>query len=681
MDLRKSAIYYIQENVLGRAEKLLQKWVLEHPDDTYAHMELIWCFYKRSADFNRWSDCNHFYEQVYNKINAQVMRRFVRAEELFYENNMEESLLHYKAAIDAGLDVPALHHSLATVLKVLGRNEEAKEAYEVALTQEPHFLPTLSAYGCMLFQEGRFDLLKQILQPLEERDSLSFEYQFKNALEDIAELMSLKEACSVLENSIALFHKDKICDSIINLWPVFLKQKDNCWFVRTIVYLFYRADWLLFGKEKLEEVLDSESPIMLYGCGLVQWYQDKKEEALKNYNEAIEKGLDHHLVCCARALVYEALKKDEEREQDLLAAFSYAPWCIYVKEDLTRLRYKQGKLCEVDCLACVTPTEYKCAAAYDVSGIYSLSRLEELALSSLLQQGRAKEALGRIREQCMTYEDEDFRFRKAMVFAENEEFNEAVLELTESVKLDFQVIGTTDKTDKMRLMSILDHESDSFGVAFVKALLPAFEDQLEETKKKLERLIKDFPNEPDAWYHLANVSFILKDPVSAMKACSKALDLDHNCKKALLLLCRILLDDGDVPALRKISEKLSGATEPLLYALEWAKNNKKPQMVKQIASELLTIDPNNENAVSCLLEDLDHESLEFAQMGKRLTISNPLNFENRSYIAHTFLMNGEFREAMRIYDSLYEDGFYSVYNILMQGLAYCAVQDSQEHTS
>ena len=68
-------------------------------------------------------------------------------------------------------------------------------------------------------------------------------------------------------------------------------------------------------------------------------------------------------------------------------------------------------------------------------------------------------------------------------------------------------------------------------------------------------------------------------------------------------------------------------------------------------------------------------------MGKRLTISNPLNFENRSYIAHTFLMNGEFREAMRIYDSLYEDGFYSVYNILMQGLAYCAVQDSQEHTS
>jgi len=111
---RQAAIYYLEEKAFGRGEKLLREWVLVNPDDIYVHMELIRCFYKRSTNYDRWGDCDQFFEQVYDGPNAQVIRHFVRAEQLYYEDREGESLIHYKAAIEGGLNVPTVHHSLST---------------------------------------------------------------------------------------------------------------------------------------------------------------------------------------------------------------------------------------------------------------------------------------------------------------------------------------------------------------------------------------------------------------------------------------------------------------------------------------------------------------------------------------------------------------------------------------
>ena len=677
MNPRECAIYYLEQNALGRAVKLLQEWVLAHPDDVYTHMELIWCFYKRSSDFIRWKDCDQFYEQIYDRPNAQGVRRFVRAEQLYYENNEEESLLHYKAAIDAGLNVPTVHHSMAMALKKLGRDEEAKTKCEIALEQNPRFVPTLNLYGHILFYEGRFDQLERIIQPLDSVDSQSFEYRFRKALNDLDELAYMREASNVFRESVVLAYKDKMSDAIMNLWPIFLKWKDNCWIVRTIVYLFYRAGWLVVGKERIEEVLDSENPIFSYAAGLVLWYEEKHEEALQAYGTAIEKGLEHPLVHCARALVYEILEQDEERECDLVAAFSYAPWCIYAREDLARLRYKQGNLHEVDALVQVTSEEYERAVAYDVSGRYSLARLEQLALSSLLRQGKAGEALSRMRRQPAPCEDEELCFIRAMVCAENEEFGKAALELTKAVRLNHEVIRPRDEMDRRRLQLILTHEPNCFGAALTSALLPAFEDRLEEARENLKQLVRNFPKEPEAWYHLANVSALLGDRMSTKEACHEALAVDNKCKDALLLLCKTLWQEEDVQALRALSQELSGSPEPLIFAMEWAKAKEKPEVAKQLATELLAVEPTNVTAVLYLWEELDPESLEYALMAERLTVAMPIDFVTRSFVARSFLLNGQPKEALQRYDSLFEDGFNSVYTILLRGLAYLAAEGTE----
>jgi len=678
MDPRQCAIYYLEQEALGRAEKLLREWVLTHPDDIYIHMELIRCFYNRRPGLNSWGDCDQFYQQVYDRPNAKGVRSFVRGEQLQYENREEESLLHYKAAVDAGLDAPTLHHCHAMVLKALGRNVEAKAEYETALSQDPRFLPGLVIYGRMLSQEGRFDRLEKILAPAEDLNSQSPEYRFRHEFNGLERINIMKEACVVLRESVRLAQAGKMRDAIGKLWPVFVKQTNNCWFVRTVVFLFYRANWLLYGKKKLEEVLDSDSPILSYANGLIHWRQDKHEEALQAYDAAIAKGLEHALVRCDRALAYEALKREEERERDLVAAFSGAPWCIYSRANLARLRYKQGNLDEVDVLAQVDRGEYECAEVYDVSGKQSIAKLEVTALSSLLKQKKGRMALDRMREQPVPDEDGDLCFRRSMVFAENREFGDAASELTKSIKLNYQVVGTKDESDKRRLHLIMDREPGCFGVAFARALLPAFEDKLEDAKDNLEQLVNEFPSEQDVWYHLANVSSLLGDRLRAKEACGKALAVERGCQGALHLLCTLLKQDGDVQGLRELTTMLDEVAAPLEYALQWAESNKQPQVAKQIASELLAIDPANEAAVCCLMEGLDPESPEYAGIAEHWATLIPLDFGARILVARTLLLSGKPEEALQRYDSVFLDGLDSIQSVLMHGLAYLAAEGVQK---
>jgi predicted Zn-dependent protease len=670
MNQRQAAIYYLEEEAFGRAEKLLHEWVLAHPDDIYAHMELIACFYRRSTSFNRWKNCDHFFSQIYDRPNAQVVKRFVRAEQLYYEGRKEESLLHYKNAIDGGLDVPVLHHSLAMAFGVLGRKVEAEAEYEKALDQEPRFLPALVAYSQLLFDEGRFDRVEAILHSIDSLEPQSLKYKFRDALEDLKSLEIMRKACFTLRRCVGLYNEEKVEGAALVLWPVLSKHRDNCWFVRTLVYLFYRAIWLRSGKKRLAEVLAEESPISSYAAGLTLWYEKKYEEALQAYDTAIEKGLDHALVRCARALAYEELGKNQEREADLLAALSDAPWCIYAKEDLARLKYEQGKSCEVVDLANVTSEEYECAVNYDISGRISLVNLEQLALSSLLKLDKAL----RIEQYKAPCEDEDLHFQRAMVYAENQQFNEAASELTESVRLDYCMIGTSDKANRERLRLIIQEEPSCFGVALSQAILPAFGDELKEAKENLESLVRSFANEPEAWYHLANVSSVLGDQEGAKEACREALAVDSGCRNALLLLCRLLYEAGEIEGLQLLSRELGGAKEPLEFALQWAKENGQPQIGKQIASELLEIDPPNTSAVFCFMEGLDLEDVEYARLADHLTTSIPIDFERRTLVARTLFLYGEAEEALERYDSLFADGCESARNVLMCGLALLAAE-------
>ncbi|MHB9071274.1 MAG: tetratricopeptide repeat protein [Sedimentisphaerales bacterium] len=678
MNQRQAAIYYLDKRVFGRAEKLLREWVLAHPDDVYIHMELIWCFYKRSNSYNRWRECDAFFEKVYDCQNTRAIRSFVRAEQLYYEGQEDESLVHYKAAIAEGLNVPVVHHSLGTTLKTLGRKEDAKKEFEIALQQNPQFLPTLDLYGHLLFDEGRFDCVESILQPLNELDRKSFTLQSRGALEDLEDLNRLRSACSILRLSIKLGHEDKIREASMVLWPVFLEHTDNCWFVRTMVYLFYRLDRFNFSKKRLEEVIEKETLMSSYVTGLLFWYKDNYEEAITAYNDAINNGLDEPLVRCARSLAYNQLGKYQEQEQDLIAALSCAPWFIYAREDLAVLKYEKEKFDEIEQLANVTPEEYDCAFNYDISGNVSLATLEAVALSSLLKQSKTKEALLRVKCRNVPCEDERLYFDRAMVFTESHDFHEAALELTKAMKLNCRAIGINNEDDKKRLQLLIQNESNCFGVALASAILPAFGGNCSEAKDNLKILVQHFPDEPEGWYHLANLSLTLGNKEQAKKEYRKALVLDYSHKNALTSLCKLLYEEGNIKELNILSKRLRTSSIPLEYAFDLAEKNEQHELSKEIASVLLGIDPNNWNAKVCVLRGLNPESLEYAHVAKSLTASMPFEFERRTLIARTLFLNGKPEEALKEYDNLFSEGFESIHDLLIQSLAYVATKSTKD---
>ena len=241
MDQRQYAIYYLNRRSYGRAEHHLRQWVLSHPDDIYAHMELIWCFCQRGIPPYKWNDCNEFYDKVYKRPNYQLLKPFLSAERMFYEDREEQAIDEYRLAIEAGLDVPAVHHSLAIALKELGRYEEAQEEFETVLSVDPLFLPTLHSYGVWLFAEGRFDRLEILIAKLADHEDEDLHLVFEDAKADIAHLQSLRSAAAKLRAVVHLRNEDKMREAALELWPVFREHKNNCVLIRTMTFLFYKT--------------------------------------------------------------------------------------------------------------------------------------------------------------------------------------------------------------------------------------------------------------------------------------------------------------------------------------------------------------------------------------------------------------------------------------------------------
>ena len=669
MNPRQAAVYYLEEKAFGRAELLLREWVLAYPDDVYAHMELIWCFYKRSTNYDRWKDCDQFFEQIYNRPNAQVIGHFVRAEQLVYEDREEESLVYYKVAIDEGLNVPAVHYSFGVAMEMLGRNTEAKAEYEIAIDQDPRFLPALEVYGRMLFKEGRFNRVEAMLQTLDGLEPRSLEYQFRDALEDLESLDRLGKACVALRRSIELLYQDQTHSAAMTLWPVFCEHSDNCWFVRTMVYLFYRANWLHVGKRRLEDVLDEDSPMLSYARGLMFWCEGKYEKALAGYDKAIEKRADHPLVHCTRALVYEKLGRVEEEERDLVAAYERQPWLAYVRAEMAYNVMERSKYDKVLELADLSREDRECALNYDVSGHTSLAALDRLALRALMSQGMLTGAVQRATGDSAPIWDEDLLFTRAMVYTEAGMFQLAAEELSAAIDVDDGVVGRISDGDEKRLEVVAEHSPGSFAPAFAQALRAEYGEELDEAIKLLRELAGQHPKEARIWYHIANISHLLKDVATTMEACRKAISCDSSHRDSVRLLCTVLHEQQDLSGLLALGDELGGQTLPLEFALELSRKKQKDELSHDIAERLLRRDATHTGALLHFLSGAGPETVEYARLTRKLAQSAPFDFEMRAFAACRLLLRGSPRDSAADYKTLLADGCTSVSTVLMSGLS------------
>lgn len=684
MDHRQTAIYYLSRGAYGKAEQHLRQWVLSHPNDIYAHMELIRCFHERpSSSSRKWGKCDDFYNNMYNRPNAFLVRRYVMAQRMFYNERLEAAIEGYRATIESGLEAPTVHYSLGVALQAEGRYEEAQEEFETALSVGPLFLPVLSIYGEWLFNEGRFDRLEKLLWKLPRNDDeelyaktvLNLRCTFADAEAHLERLTRLRKAAEGLRESVHLLNKGEMRKAALTFWPVFRKHKNHCTFIRTMVYLFHVNSWLESGKRRLKDELGDKCVYALYAMGLLLWYEGKSEEALILYDQAIEEGLSHPLVFCAKARVLDTLQDYSKVLSDLLYIYAYPSWLAYAGSEIAYKAFERSDFDMVMRLANHDIEYREYILTYDVSGRVSLAQLECLALHVLMKRKSFLMALSRVESDASPIRDPQLLFRRAMVRAANDDLERAAEELLAAIEMDESVIRGADEDDLGLIKAIAEQMPQSFATAFIYSIYPAYECDLQEARSRLKELVLRFSGNNRIWYSIANFSYLLEDVKSAKDACRQAISSDPLCKDALELLCSMLLAEKDLQGLSVLAEELHSETLPLVFALDIAQSEELDDKAMDIALQILDRDQRQVNAVTHILSTIDINSLEYAQMSDRLTSQDPFNFESRYSVAHKFLTAGMPDESLKRFGALISDGVIGMSAVLHYGLSHMALED------
>lgn len=663
MNQRQAAIYCLNKRVYARAEHHLKEWVMSHPDDIYIHMELIWCFYNRQREYEKWRECNYFYDKKYDQSNSQLIKHFVQAEQLFYDNRESRAIDEYNAVLKMGLDTQTVRYCLGVALQKTGRYLEAQKEFEKVLEIEPHFLPAIMTYANWLFNEGRFDLVESIYKRIDGINRKYFTSNFRDAEEELNDLHLMKKASEGLEKVIVFLHKNKLKEASLLFWPIFLHYRHRCSFIITMVYLFYRNNWITFGKRRLKEVLGEDEPEAHYAKGLFLWYEDNKKDALKEYNIAIEKGLNHPLIYYSRSLVLDDI---ENKKKDLLLAHQLQPWLLCVRSELASIAFNQSEYDNVIKLAETTNEERNLSAKYEPQGCITLANLERLLLNSLRAKGETKKALSRIQNNFETYQNESLHLTRSIIFALNKDIKEAVKELEKVISINEYAILEMRKKD-IELLNELDYRS--FPIAFSHALYPVTEDNLKKARMRLEKLAKKFPSKTIIWFHIGNISQELGDESYAKKTLKKAISIDPKNKNALLLLCNILAEEKDLKELLKLADDFKHETIPLKFALDVAKSQNITEQAKKIANKILKRDSTEPSAIIHILGITKPTSLKYITLLKKLTILCPFDFETLHFMAKEYLQRNEFVKGQKIYKELLSKGECSLPTILFYGLS------------
>ena len=685
LNQRQVAIQCLNRRAYGRAEYNLRHWVLSNPNDVYAHMELILCFYERRNDFlpSPWHRCNEFYDEFCDRSKHKTLRSFVNSEQLFYDNRRDEAIEEYKTTLKLGLAAPTVRHSLGIAFKELERYEEAQKEFEAVLDVEPLFLPTLSTYGRWLFSEGRFGRLDTLLDPLPDMENDDLYLDFRGTKEIIVHLRGLKEATEELCKAICLYNKGKMSEAALAFWPTFRKYKDNYHFIRTMVYLFYRNNWLEFGKLRMRDELGNDGAFARYAEGLILWYEEKNEEALTAYNEVISEGADHPLIHCGKALVLEALDRREEERDELLYAYNRQPWLVHVRAELANNAFEQSDFGKVLEFANLSKAEREYALAYDVSGRANIAQLERLALMALLEQGNVSIALSRIETDPNPVHNARLMFQKSMIYAASGDAQKAEKELSEAIRTDESVIAAADEDDITRINEIAEQIPESFAAAFAYAIRPAYAKDFQEALIRLQELVNRFPMNSRIWCHVGNILCTLGDRHSAKDAYRKAISQVPLNEDALKSLCNVLMEEENIEALLDLSKEVHPEVFPLRCALNLSNLQDKSSQAMGIAHRILEVESDQVDAVLHVLGTMDRDSLEYAQMLERLVSQFPFSFEDRFFIARKFLENGMLVESLKHFEALISDGVssneVSISAILQYGLSRLALGvDSSE---
>ena len=668
----ETIIHCLGEQRFRRAEELLEEWCIVFPKDFYAQSQLVSCYYRRRSHMSQWEALNRFFEAGYHHENADVVKHFMRAELLMHLGKRDEAEAAYRSVVRDGLDNATTRHALGRLLMDGGLYSEASKEFDTALKHDNLYLPAISDYSMLLFDQGRFDHVESLIEdPTSIREKPECR-RFHSAEKELGLLQDLQATCVGIRNVVEHVRNSEPDEALRSLWPLFRRHRTNCSITRTSIFLLYSLGWIEVGRRRLNELFSNSHPVRFYAEGLVLWYEGNWEEAIYAYDTALGAVFDYPLVHCARSLACNCLGRVEEAEVGYSKAHERQPWLVYARLGLVEAKAACGHWDRVVQLADLDKEMTYLAETYDVSGTSDLARLEYLLLRAHLLTGNAKKALTRVRADKNPLQDASLRFCRGMVYVENSCYAEAEEEIEEALNLDHDCLNHTTKKDRSRLELLKKRDGSGFIVNLAVALFPYYDGMIGTADEEMNKLVETkYHREARLWYYKGLIVSQLKSGKStALKDLKKAIEMDNALDEAVILLCTLLRSESNGKTeLLKLAQQLPHSKHPLHIALALGEEQSDSRCGKKVTEKILAIDPLDTQALLYLIRRSDAGSEEWVSLLDCLSKRVWFEFEAREKVAEGMLSRGLAKQSQKQYRELMDDGHNSLRCCLMFGIA------------
>jgi tetratricopeptide (TPR) repeat protein len=590
----------------------------------------------------------------------------VNAEERQRDKEYRRAARYYAQALSAGFDGPIVRHRYGEVLLKLKDYAGARREFEVALSMDPCFLPTTGAYIAWLAGEGHFDRCMSLLNEL-PKNLADWALRFEDGRLIVSQLRKTRRLLEELTTGVRHAHRGELHAGLRHVWSAFRIAPTNCAVVWALMSLLNDCGWLHYWEKRVEGVVGKKSRTRYLAHALALFYAGHHEEAFAACTDAVKAGVASSHVSFARGLCLRRLGKDAEAVLEFTKVNAGCPGLPAVRVELVACAFEAGDYATVLQLGDVPHVEREFAQSFNVDGLRTLARIENMVLRSLCHVGEAEQARRRLAEQQLQLNDASMRLAAAIIHAALGEWGVAEEELARALELREEIAALPTEMEAALIERIGGEVAGARHATFAWAIYPAYRGDSDLAAARLRQYLSRFPGEARAWRHIGKIALGRDDFEAAQQAYEQSVDLQPT-DEAIDLLAYIIAERKNLEGLLALADRLHGHPIPLEYAVRLALETGDPRtrdLARTLAErgfgKILT-----GGEVALALGGLE---INVRDARDALTYVPFLDFLSRHFLASRLLTDGSPKESRDAYKSLLLDGNAGVEPLLFYGLA------------
>jgi hypothetical protein len=649
---RDWALWMVSHGMRRRTMHLLKSWVIENPDDWYAHMELIWCFWKDIPDRpfgHPWKDCYEFYNN-YQGHNQNAIRTFLEAEQLYYDDHEARSIPLYQLLIDEGIQEPCVFGSLASALKAVERYQEAYVAHRQALKHNPLYLPSARSAVQYAYAHRRYDHVLEISQPFKDVDFEALQWSYTNAEDQLSNVLTIAKFAQRYRDNQARLNRQAHPDTLAiaqELFDLACQRQAGFLPIWAAVRAFNKLDRIWHARILFKARMDRDTHAYKFATALCDYYaEDHYETALEKLNELAKENLtDQPLVLLFRALVHKELKDSESAYADLNKCRQIDPLIVRATYELIRDALDRGDYETVAMLSDLDESTWDYAMDFMPNAFYNLAFIASRRVKALHKLEKLQEAFTFAAE-AMTHlprPSAELLFQVALLHIE-EEPKKAVGYLEQAFNVEDDAASRVDEQEIEKLEQLKVVCPTEFIVRYAIALAHAYNEDLPGALERMTVLCKDFPHDVRCQYHRANMIMFVEDDTAAIPEFWRAVNLDKNHEEAHKRLIGCLVRTHDLEGLFALKKKVPERPDALLAALYVADQDKNEELRRETAARLAAEHSGNLEVAERLLGITEGEKQH--PHVETILKHNPFDHNLHNALATAYLEEGAYENGI-----------------------------------